>query len=79
MSMHGKVAVVTGGAMGIGAATALQMAAAGAAVIIGDVAVEPAAQLAEAIGAGGGEARAVSADVRQPDEVERLIAAAVEA
>jgi NAD(P)-dependent dehydrogenase (short-subunit alcohol dehydrogenase family) len=76
MSMHGKVAVVTGGAMGIGAATARRLAVAGAAVVIGDVAGEPAAQLAEAICAGGGQARALPADVREPDEVERLIGAA---
>jgi NAD(P)-dependent dehydrogenase (short-subunit alcohol dehydrogenase family) len=79
MSMRDKVAVVTGGAMGIGAATVRQLAAAGAAVVIGDVALEPAAQLAQAICAGGGQARAVPADVRSPDEVERLIATAQEA
>jgi NAD(P)-dependent dehydrogenase (short-subunit alcohol dehydrogenase family) len=62
--------------MGIGAATARQLAAAGAAVVIGDVAGEPAAQLAEAICAGGGRALAVLADFRKPDEVERLIGAA---
>jgi NAD(P)-dependent dehydrogenase (short-subunit alcohol dehydrogenase family) len=77
--MLGKVAVVTGGAMGIGAATARQLSAAGAAVVIGDVAGEAAAQLAEAICAGGGQARAVPADVRQPDEVERLMATAHDA
>jgi NAD(P)-dependent dehydrogenase (short-subunit alcohol dehydrogenase family) len=78
MQFTGKVAVITGAAMGIGAAAARQLSAAGAAVVIGDVAGEPAARLAEALCADGGRARAAVVDVRQPDQVERLIVTALE-
>ncbi|NUS12079.1 MAG: 3-oxoacyl-ACP reductase FabG [Streptomyces sp.] len=61
-----RVAVVTGAGRGIGAATALRLAADGAAVGVLDVDEESAAGTAERIRAAGGSAVAVGADVGDP-------------
>lgn len=70
-----RVAVVTGGGTGIGAASALELSAAGWAVVVcgrrAPLLTEVAAQCA-------GEALAVTADVSLPDDVERLFAAVVD-
>jgi len=60
----GKVAVVTGGASGIGAAIAKEMAVAGADVVIADRQVDLARSLASAIRERGGKATGVELDVR---------------
>ncbi len=78
MRLRNKVAVITGAALGIGAATARLFALEGAAVVLGDIADQAAGDLATAIGAAGGRATPVHADVRDPAEVENLIAQAVE-
>lgn len=59
----GKVALVTGGARGLGAATSTLLAAHGAAVIIGDLDRQAAEELADQIRAGGGTARGLGLDV----------------
>jgi 3alpha(or 20beta)-hydroxysteroid dehydrogenase len=69
-SLAGKVAVVTGGAAGIGQATARRFAAAGAKVVIGDV--RDASALAKEIGG-----LAVGTDVSREAEVEALLETAV--
>ena len=73
------VAVVTGGASGIGLAAATRFAAAGLRVCIADLGAERLAAATAAIAAaapGGGEAvMAVETDVGRPDEVEALEAA----
>lgn len=66
-----KAVVITGGASGIGAATARRMAAAGARVMICDLNVEAGEALAAEI---GGLFRKV--DVASADEIEAMIAAA---
>ena len=52
--MTGKVVVITGGASGIGRATALAFARQGAKVVIGDVDVKGAQETIEAIRSNGG-------------------------
>jgi NAD(P)-dependent dehydrogenase (short-subunit alcohol dehydrogenase family) len=64
----GKIAVVTGGASGIGEACARQLAAEGAKVVIADLNGAPAAKLAEEI---GGAPFAV--DVSDPAQVEAMV------
>ncbi|MDQ1663174.1 MAG: 3-oxoacyl-[acyl-carrier protein] reductase, partial [Blastococcus sp.] len=69
-----RVAIVTGAARGIGAATALRLAQDGFAVAVLDLEESVAKGTVEAIEAAGGKALAVGADVSDPDQV----AAAVE-
>lgn len=71
-----KVAVVVGGATGIGATTAARLAGEGCRVIIGDVAVETARQTAARIEAAGGTATHVAFDLSDTASVADLIATA---
>jgi len=72
-----QVAVVTGGASGIGEATAQVLAAAGAAVVVGDIDEEGASRTAKQIGADGGRAVAVRADTSRRADVDALVDRAV--
>jgi len=74
--LAGRVAVVTGAAGGIGAATARAMADEGARVVVADV--QSGDGTVEAIRAAGGEAVFVPCDVSARDEVAALMAGAVE-
>ncbi len=79
MRFENKVALVTGAATGIGAATALAFAAEGAQVVLCDVnEAELGARLDE-IEAGGGAGRVLLADVSQPAEARRMAEEAVAA
>src|ERR671934_1342513 len=75
--LNGKIAIVTGGASGIGRATAMMLAAEGASVVIGDV-DQAAADVTEDIRRGGGRATYVPADVTSWDDVRGLVATAVD-
>ena len=70
--LAGRVAVVTGGGGGIGAATARLFAQHGARVIIADSDAELAHRTAEEICAFGGSALVIRTDVREPDQVGEL-------
>ncbi len=78
MTLDGKVAVITGGAVGIGAAIARRFAAEGAKVVLGDIELAAAERVAAEIRDGGAEAIAHRADVTVDAEVRGLIAAALE-
>ncbi len=68
-SLEGKTALVTGASRGIGRAIAVELAAAGASVVVGcRTGLEEAESLAAEIGG-----RAVQADVSDPDEARRLV------
>lgn len=75
--LTGKVAVVTGGSKGIGAAIARALAAEGAAVVVNYASSKAGAEKVVAdITAKGGKALAVGADVAKAAEADALIAAA---
>jgi 3-oxoacyl-[acyl-carrier protein] reductase len=75
----GRVALVTGGGRGIGAATAARFAADGAGVVISDLDLEPAEAVAAEIRRQGGQALAVACDVTDRASVESLLERAVKA
>ena len=72
MKVDGEVAVITGGASGIGRATALAMARRGADVVLADVNAGRLAEVAAEIRALGRRALPVQCDVARADEVARL-------
>jgi citronellol/citronellal dehydrogenase len=74
----GNVALVTGGGTGIGRATALELARTGARVAICGRRREPLEAVRVELEAGGAECLAVPTDVREPEQVERLVDAALE-
>lgn len=78
MNMDGKVAVVTGGATGIGREAALRFAAAGARVVVADVDDERGQQTVRDLAAAGGEGRYVHTDVTSPEDTRTMVATAVE-
>lgn len=75
----GRVALVTGASGGMGRATAIAFAAAGARVVVADIAVEGGRETVELIGKDGGEARFVRTDVSQAAEVESAVDLALSA
>ena len=77
-SLFGKVALVTGGSSGIGRATALTFANAGAKVVVADIGVQGGNETVRMVKEAGGEAIFVKADVSNADEVEALMDKAVE-
>src|SRR6266568_865170 len=76
--VEGKVALVTGGASGIGRATALTFAREGAKLVIADMNENGGHQTVQMIKENGGEAIFVRTDVSQAVEVQALISKAVE-
>ena len=76
-NVSGKIAFVTGGASGIGAALATKLVDEGAEVWIADRQVGPAEQLAQRLNSGGGKAHAVELDVRSYPAFERAVADAL--
>lgn len=79
MRFANKTAVVTGAATGIGAATALAFAAEGAQVVLADVNQAALDERVAEIGTDAGRAIAAKVDVSQPNQIQRMVSAAVEA
>ncbi len=77
MRLAGKVAFISGGARGLGAAAARLFAAEGARVAFGDVLVDEGRELAAEIGERGGEALFLPLDVTRADQWQAAIAAAI--
>jgi NAD(P)-dependent dehydrogenase (short-subunit alcohol dehydrogenase family) len=75
----GKVALVTGGARGMGRAIAETFAAAGARVVVTDISEDGGRDTVARIEEQGGQARFIGADVSQPGAVEALVAGTVDA
>ena len=76
-SLQNQVAIITGGAMGIGGATARRLAEAGVRVLIADYNLAQAEANVDRIVAAGGTAAALKTDVSQPAEIEAMVAHAV--
>jgi NAD(P)-dependent dehydrogenase (short-subunit alcohol dehydrogenase family) len=77
-SLEGRVALIPGGGGAIGSAMAAAMAGAGARVTVIDVTQDRADAAAELVRAAGSDALALTADVTQEAEAERIVAATVE-
>jgi NAD(P)-dependent dehydrogenase (short-subunit alcohol dehydrogenase family) len=76
--LNGKVALITGGASGIGRATALTFAREGAKLIIADMNEDGGQQTVHMITEHGGEATFVQVDVSRATEVEAMISKTVQ-
>jgi 2-deoxy-D-gluconate 3-dehydrogenase len=71
--LSGQVAIVTGGANGIGASIASRLAGAGASVVVADISEEAANSTVSAIQSDGGTAAAFRADVTSLPDSENLV------
>jgi NAD(P)-dependent dehydrogenase (short-subunit alcohol dehydrogenase family) len=75
MDLNGKVAIVTGGASGFGAAIARRLAQGGATVMVADLNGEGAQRIAEELRAGGARAASVACDVSRQADYAAAVAA----
>ncbi len=73
MDLKDKIAVITAAGQGIGRASALEFAAAGATLVLGDLDGETVARTAAEVEQAGGRAIAQTCDVTDPDQVTRLV------
>jgi 2-dehydro-3-deoxy-L-rhamnonate dehydrogenase (NAD+) len=79
LELPGRVAIVTGGARGIGFAIVERLSQAGASVVIADVAEEGAVAAAERVREGGGKAVPAVADVTNPGDAGAMVERALDA
>ena len=73
MLLTDKVAIVTGGGSGIGEATSLRFSQEGAAVVVADMRLRKAKEVAKQINEQGGHALAIEVDVSIPESVATLV------
>ncbi len=73
MRLEGKVAIITGGAHGMGAVEAILFAKEGAKVVIADIREEDARKVEAEISEAGGEAMVAMLDVTQEDQWEQTV------
>ena len=78
-TLQGRVAVVTGAAMGIGSAIARELAGLGARVAVLDLSAQGAAQMAQSLQQAGAQAMDLACDISQQEQVERSAQAVCEA
>ncbi len=78
MSAVDKVAMVTGGARGIGYAIAEKLGSDGYSVIISDILAEAASESASKLADGGARAISVEGDVSKPESVDAMFKASIE-
>src|SRR5215218_4957857 len=76
--LDGRVAIVTGGAMGIGGGVARRLAAEGAFVVIADVEVDVANENRDRIERAGGRAVVVEGNVAEDEAVRAIVARAID-
>lgn len=76
-SLQDQVAIVTGGALGIGGATARRLAAEGARVLIADINLEAAEENAGRIRDAGGTVEVLETDVSRGEAIQGMVAQAV--
>ena len=74
MKFDGKTAIVTGAANGLGKATAMKLAEAGAKVAIVDISKEKLEEVSNSIRANGGEVLAFAVDITKKDDVKKVVA-----
>jgi NAD(P)-dependent dehydrogenase (short-subunit alcohol dehydrogenase family) len=72
-SLDQKVAIVTGGGSGIGAALSQELARRGARIVVADIDGDGAKRVATAIAGSGGRATASRVDVSQEQDIRRLV------
>lgn len=77
--LDGKIALVTGGASGIGRSTAIAMARQGARVAVSDIAIEGIEATVALINAGGGDSIAIAGDVSEEADVANMVSRTVSA
>ena len=76
--LEDKVAIITGAGSGIGAASALRFAKEGAQVVIADIRLHKANQVAAAAEDAGGRVTTTTVDVAEAESVERMVATCIE-